>query len=309
MSRGENALIDWLRQRFPAPPDRVPVGIGDDMAMLRVRGEAVAITADMLLDGVHFDTAAHSLEAIGRKAINCSLSDCAGMGCRPLAATVSLALPVAMTLEHVQRLYEGMASAAGPFGCPIVGGDTTAWKSKLVIDVAVLAEPFAARGPILRSTAGPGDSLFVSGPLGGSLRGKHLSFTPRLALSERLVDEPAVHALMDVSDGLSMDMHRMCAASGVDAELDGPGVEATISDDARWMSADDGRPPLDHALNDGEDFELLIAAESGWLPAPELNLLPVGRMIERHGTSARILMRGGDGDQRVIEPRGYQHWT
>src|SRR5512135_2959401 len=134
--KGENALVEWLKGRFVANPDRVPI-----------------------------DTQQHIYELIGRKAIACSLSDCAAMACRPRVATVSLALHDGMSMDQVHQLYEGMAVVAEEFDCDIVGGDTTSWPGKLAIDVAMLAEPMAERGPVLRSGARPGDTIYVSGPL------------------------------------------------------------------------------------------------------------------------------------------------
>ncbi|GMU23855.1 MAG: thiamine-monophosphate kinase [Phycisphaerae bacterium] len=306
--RGENALIAWLRQRFPADAARVPVGIGDDAAVVRFGNALIAITTDMLLDGVHFDTREHSLEQIGRKAIACSLSDCAAMGCTPVAATTSIALPAVMSLSEVQRLYEGMGQMADRFDCPLVGGDTTSWPGRLAIDVALFGEPMSTRGPILRSGASPGDTIYVSGPLGGSILGRHLSFTPRLDLARRLVDEPELNAMMDLSDGLSMDLHRLCQASGFGAELETTLLEAAISDAARQRSAVTGRAPLDHALNDGEDFELLLTAGPG-LPAQSLGLIPVGRITEAAPAGpTRMRLRHPDGHLSPVEPRGYEHF-
>jgi thiamine-monophosphate kinase len=306
--RGENALIAWLQQRFPADAARVPVGIGDDAAVVRFGNALVAITTDMLLDGVHFDTREHSLEQIGRKAIACSLSDCAAMGCTPVAATTSIALPADMSLSEVQRLYEGMAEMADGFDCPLIGGDTTSWPGRLAIDVALFGEPMSTRGPILRSGASPGDTIYVSGPLGGSILGRHLGFTPRLDLARRLVDEPDLHAMMDLSDGLSMDLHRLCQASGCGAELETTLLEAAISDAARQRSAVTGQAALDHALNDGEDFELLLTAGPG-LPAQSLGLIAVGRITEAAPAGpTHMRLRHPDGHLSPVEPRGYEHF-
>lgn len=331
LNKGENALVDWLRERFPRDPERVPIGIGDDMALLSFGSSLVAVTADMLLDGVHFDATRHSYERIGRKALACSLSDCAAMGCEPVAATVSLALPDSLELEAVTRLYEGMARLAEQFNCRIVGGDTTSWPGRLAIDVAMLAEPMSARGPIRRCDARGGDALFVSGPLGGSILGSHLSFTPRLDLARRIVPAPALHAMMDLSDGLSMDLYRMCRASGCDAELDAACLERAISPAARELARTAGQTPLEHALNDGEDFELLIAGDPDLERGP-YNLIRVGRMVARADAGAtgrpgslplsveegtrsekssglpRVTLVHPDGRRDLIEPRGYEHW-
>lgn len=308
MAKGENALIEWLRQRFPVNPERVPIGIGDDMASVRLGGDLVLITADMLLDGVHFDTRQHIYELIGRKAIACSLSDCAAMACRPRVATVSLALHDGMCMDDAKRLYEGMACIAEEFDCDIVGGDTTSWPGKLVIDVAMLAEPMSPRGPIRRCDARAGDRIYVSGPLGGSLAGKHLTFVPRLELASRLVLEPDLHAMMDVSDGLSMDLCRLCAASHCDAELSAEALEEVISPAARTLADEDGVGPMEHALNDGEDFELLVVGGEG-LGAEDFGLVEVGRMTapaeEGHTT---MCLSNRMGKFRIVEPRGYEHF-
>jgi len=316
MPEGENALIEWLRRRFPADPVRVAIGLGDDAAAVRLDHPFVVITADMLLDGVHFLTGEHGFELIGRKAVACSLSDCAAMACWPRAATVSVALPNSMPVDAVKRLYEGMAVIADEFGCAIVGGDTTSWNGRLAIDVAMLAEPMAPRGPVRRSDARAGDTMYVSGPLGGSIAGKHLTFTPRIHLASRLVldpasrlvPEPVLHAMMDVSDGLALDLHRLCTASHCDAELSPPQVERVISDAARRLSESDGRSPLDHALSDGEDFELLIAA-GGDLRPEDHGLFPIGTVTPRADPArSAVVMRHPDGRVETVEPRGYEHF-
>lgn len=309
MCKGENILIAWLRQRFAADAEQVEIGIGDDMAAVRLRGTLVAITVDMLLEGVHFESREHGYELVGRKAIACSLSDCAGMACEPRVATVSIALNEAMSLDDVKRLYEGMAGVANKFGCMIVGGDTTSWPGRLAIDVAILAEPMShERGPVRRSDARIGDTIFVSGLLGGSLAGKHLTFTPRLELANQLVREPGLHAMMDISDGLAMDLYRLCEASGCDAELSATQLDRVVSDAARTLSRADGRSPLEHALNDGEDFELLVIGEddlSRKLPV----LLPVGCVLARSAAGAStVVMVGPENRRRVIEPGGYEHF-
>src|SRR5512133_3497463 len=112
MDKGENALVEWLRNRFGSGAAGVPIGIGDDMAVIEFDDNLMAMTADMLMDGVHFDSSKQSYELIGRKALACSLSDCAAMACQPRVATISLALPDSMTMDDVKKLYEGIAGIA-----------------------------------------------------------------------------------------------------------------------------------------------------------------------------------------------------
>ncbi len=307
MEHGEDALVDWLRRRFWADRRRVPLSIGDDMAAVRFRGTLVAVTADMLLDGVHFDTAAHEPERIGRKAAACSLSDCAACGCEPRFATVSLAVPAGTGADWIRRLMDGIGVMAERYGCLVVGGDTTSWSGRLAIDVAMLAEPMAARGPVKRSEARPGDLLFVSGRLGGSLLGRHMDFEPRLDLARKLVADPALHAMMDISDGLALDLHRMCAASGCDAELDEDRLAGVVSDAALAAARCDGRPVLEHVLGDGEDFELLVAAGESpqW---QQLGLIPLGRMVPRGDPDGSSLyITNARGDRWRQAPIGYEH--
>lgn len=307
MAKGENALVEWLRSRFGSSAAGVPVGIGDDMAVIDVEDNLVCLTADMLMDGVHFDSRQHGYDAIGRKAIACSLSDCAGMACQPRGATVSVALPETMSMDDVKRLYEGMAGIAEEFGCPIVGGDTNSWAGPLVIDVAMVAEPMAVRGPVRRGDAKPGDWIYVSGALGGSLAGRHMSFTPQVELAGRLVHHPGLHAMMDISDGLSMDLYRACMASGCRAELDPAALETAISDAARQAAQADGRTALEHALNDGEDFELLVMGTEA-LKDESLMLIAVGRLAAaRLGEPVLSIIRP-DGHRDELEPRGYEHF-
>ena len=312
--KGEFAFIEWLRQQAAADPARVPIGIGDDMAAIAFGAGCVLVTADMLLDGVHFDTAGHTLEQIGRKAMACSLSDCAAMACRPRGAVISVALPNTMTMDEAKQLASGLLAMGRQFDCPLVGGDTTSWNHPLAIDVSMLAEPMVARGPVRRDGARPGDELYVTGPLGGSLLGRHLAFTPRLAEAEAMVTRfgDAVHAMIDISDGLVTDGLRVARASGCIVQLDAACVEAVVSDDARDAARRDGRPAIEHALHDGEDFELLVAmapdaaaAMDQFAQAP--TRIGTVRPLPPDGPP-QVWLRHANGVVEPVEPKGYEHF-
>lgn len=309
--------LDWLRTHAVAHP-AVPLGIGDDMAMLRLSepragaSGTLLLSSDMLLDGVHFDTTKHAFRDIGRKSLACSLSDCAAMAVRPLAATISLAVPRDARLEQLQELFHGMQTLANEFDTAIAGGDTTSWPHPLVIDVAIVAHPMDNSLPVRRSGAQPGDRLLVTGELGGSLLGRHLTFVPRvreaIMLREFLGD--ALHAMMDISDGISLDLWRMITASAVGATLSERALLGLASPDAHRMAATDGRSILDHVLSDGEDFELLIAAD-GATPSRDLadvsqrigiSLREVGRVTETGFALTRA-----DGAIVPLVPSGYSH--
>ncbi len=321
MAGDELEFVEWLRDRC-GQHAAVKLGVGDDMAVVGLPTGRVLISCDMLLDGVHFDMRKHTPRQIGRKAIACGLSDCAAMAVRPVAATVSVSLPVDLALSAAKELYCGVLALADEYDVAIAGGDTTRWGSPLAIDVAIVATPYAGIEPVTRSGARPGDTLFVTGRLGGSLLGRHMIFTPRVrearALAEQLGDR--LHAMLDISDGLALDLWRMCRASNVGATLSEPLLESVISDDARQAEADDDKTALDHALSDGEDFELLLAvtrerakptlASGGasesdadsraWHPV--VPLYPVGQV-----TDGVLTIRRADGRVEPLEPRGYVH--
>lgn len=306
MPHDELQLVEWLRAQQKYDP-LVALGIGDDMAVLAPPRGFILVASDMVLDGVHFDSRRDDMAAIGRKALACNLSDCAGMAVRPLAATVSLALPRAMALEQVQELYRGMFALRDEFDVSIVGGDTTRWDHPLAIDVAITATAYEGIDPVTRYGAKSGDRLWVTGKLGGSMAsGRHLSFTPRVREARQLAATLGVHlhALMDISDGLSLDWWRMGQASGVGAVLNETELRAVIHEDV--LSCDNRLHPvtssaMEHALSDGEDFELLLAADPQ-ADVTALNLLPIGEV-----TASGFQMRRIDGSCTALEPRGYVH--
>lgn len=314
MRKSELHFVHWLQHRYPPDPARVPIGIGDDMAALRMAGDFVLVTGDMLMDGIDFQSEQHAPESIGRKALACSLSDCAAMAVKPVAATISLALPNSWSLEKAQQLYLGMEPLAGEFDVAIVGGDTNSWNHPLVIDVTVLAEPWPSALPVRRDTAKVGDRIYLSGRLGGSILGRHLTFDPRVELARLLRAEfrADLTAMIDISDGLSLDLHRLCTASGVGAELAAQDLLLHVSEDAHTLSHRDGISCIDHALCDGEDFELLFTLAPGAQPgklnvprhiAPHWTGVPVGRIVPRGQTLIDI-----EGRRRELEPRGWQHF-
>ncbi len=305
---GESRIIEWLTAQ-PLHPDSaasIKLGIGDDMASIGDPGSDVLITTDMLLDGVHFDLGSHDLESIGRKALACGLSDCAAMAVKPLAAAVSVALPRDWRLEDTHKLYRGIHTLADAFACPIIGGDTTAWDQRFAIDVTVLANPHPGHPPVRRDGAKANDILFVTGPLGGSRLGRHLTFTPRVHEARRMVCAwgDRLHAMLDISDGLALDLHRLCAASGVGAVLQESLLQDVISPDAREAAVGDARSPLQHALTDGEDFELLLAADPGvdHRSVEGVTLYPIGVV-----TPTGLTLHTSDGAATPLEPEGFEH--
>ncbi len=308
MKKSELGLIEWIRsQAGGGAGPGVLTGIGDDMAVLAVGSEQVLITCDMLLDGVHFDSSQASLAQIGYKVLAVSLSDCAAMAALPLAAVVSVALPDGLTMADAEELMAGIGRAARRYACPVVGGDTTSWDKPLAIDVALLGRTDGVE-PVRRSGAKVGDAILVTGALGGSLAGGHLDFAPRIAEARLLAQMAPLHALIDLSDGLSTDLHHICTESDVSALLDAEAIP--ISSAARQ------RPdPLAAALNDGEDFELLLCTAAAdaqkllsvWPTQSDVPLSLVGQVLEGDPRQRLFLRRGGQTLQS-LSPAGYEHF-
>ena len=249
----ELALIDWIRQRAQSTPN-LQVGIGDDCAVWQPTGAQLLFTTDVLMEDVDFRVSETTPQLIGRKAMAVNLSDIAAMAGRPRAALVGVALPKSRGFDFARDLHEGLQSLADEFQVAIIGGDTNIWDGPLVISVTVIGEA-TDRGPVRRSGAKPGDWLFVTGPLGGSILGHHLTFTPRIREALDLHQRMDLHAMIDLSDGLAADLYHLLDESHVGATLRSDSIP--ISDDAYRLP--DERSPLDHALSDGEDFELLFA--------------------------------------------------
>jgi thiamine-monophosphate kinase len=255
--KGEWALIDWIRGRTRLDPRAVPLGPGDDMAIVRLAGESEClVTVDALVEGTHFDLAKATPREVGYKALAASLSDAAAMAALPVCAVAWVALPNGRDMAFAKEICRGLADAAQRFDCPIVGGDIVSGSGPLSVGTALVARADGIE-PVRRSGAKAGDWLFATGELGGSVLGRHLSFVPRVAEARLLARTVMLHAMIDLSDGLSTDLGHLCEESGVGAEVEAEAVP--ISADARRLSETDGRPALEHALNDGEDFELLFA--------------------------------------------------
>lgn len=281
------------------------VGPGHDCAVVASGGDEVVLTTDVLVDGVHFHLAACGPEAAGEKSLLVNLSDLAAAAAVPLAFEVGVVLPTGVGRNVLEGLARGLARAARRWACPCAGGDTNVADAPLTLAVMVVGRPGPA-GVVTRAGAREGDVLSVTGPLGGSLSGRHLAFTPRLEEAEVLARMGIPHAMMDVSDGLSRDLPRLCRASGVGAVVEAEQIP--VHPDA--MRLDDDRPALEHALHDGEDFELLLA-HAPLAPGVARELEHAG--VRLHGIGRILAAREGivlreEGETRPLIPRGYDHF-
>jgi thiamine-monophosphate kinase len=291
----EFAYIDWLRKRTP-PTAQVRIGPGDDCALLDWKSPSCLLTVDVLLEGRHFVLEEVGPRRVGRKAMAVNLSDIAAMAGRPIAAVVGVALPTAGGGQIAEQLYLGMRDIADEFNTAIVGGDTNSWDGPLVISVTLLGEP-VGRGPVTRAGAKPGDWLLVTGPLGGSVAGKHLDFIPRIREAIQLNAVAELHAMIDISDGLAADVHHICEESRCGAVLRAEAIPLAPA-----------AKSLENALSDGEDFELALAVspEDGAKllrdqPVAGIQLAHVGEFI------ADGFWLEEKGVRRPLEPRGWVH--
>ncbi|MEX2187535.1 MAG: thiamine-phosphate kinase [Pirellulales bacterium] len=311
----ESDLIAYLRERLPPHPC-LRIGPGDDAAILSLGANADAVvTVDMLMDGVDFHVGQVDARRIGRKALAVNLSDLAAMAVEPVAAVVAIALPQRGGMALAQSLYEGILPLAEEFNVAIAGGDTNSWDGPLVIAITAIGKVSSGTprggGAWLRSGARAGDVLLVTGELGGSILGRHLDFTPRVREARLLAERYDVRAAIDLSDGLAIDLSRLVAESGCGGEVDLASVpiSAAAVELSRTTSNEPAASPLDHALGDGEDFELLLAVApevaAGMLADQPLDvpLTRIGRCVAEAGLWQRD-------DRGVVSPlaaRGYEH--
>lgn len=284
------------------------VGPGDDAAVVLSpsEGRDLLLTSDPVIEGVHFNPETPAA-AVGHKAVGRVLSDIAAMGGVPFWCLLNVVAPSSTPLQRLRDLYQGAIRLARREQVGLVGGDLSAGP---VLEVHAFAVGGVPRGrACLRSGARPGDWLFVTGSLGGSCQGYHLRFRPRLREGQWLRAGRWVSAMIDVSDGLASDLRHLLAASGVGAEVDLDAIP--LSRAARQLQ--DGRGALDHALHDGEDFELLFtvpasrrrAFSRAWKLSFRLRCTCIGRIIEE---ADRIEWTGHPTGAGDLDAGGYEHF-
>ncbi|MEM9825692.1 MAG: thiamine-phosphate kinase [Planctomycetota bacterium] len=305
----ETSFLAYVRGRCRRLP-QVELGIGDDAAVYEPRGRQVVCT-DQIIDRVDFELDQHCPADIGFKSVAINLSDIAAMGARPRSMLVTLAVPRRPdNSELAAAVYEGIIEAAAEYHVAIIGGDLSVHDGPLMVSVTMIGELDATWTPWKRSGGKVGDAVYLSGPVGGSLLGRHLRPKPRLDLVDTLRDDFNVTAAIDVSDSLSIDLDRLCAASGIGVRLDVDAIP--IHRDAEKRSEETGRSPFRHAWSDGEDFELLLCVapedasriESARTEAssPLGDLQRIGELTSRRG-----LWKLEAGKLLRLPPQGFIH--
>ena len=305
---GERAVIRRLG-RLLSLNKSVVVGIGDDCAVLRSPSDKLfdlVMTSDPVIENVHFQSGENP-GLIGRKAAGRVLSDLAAMGSEPQWALVDLVAPAKTSLATIEGVYRGLAAMAGRHGLAVVGGDTT---RGLCLELHVFAVGRVPHGrAILRSGAKAGDVIYSTGSLGGSLAGRHLRFEPRLEQGKWLSRSGWASAMIDLSDGLASDLRRLTEMSGTGATID----TASIPVSSSALRVPSGRSKLEHALYDGEDYELLLTVparkaldfEHAWRKDFRLKISRWGVMTHATG---KICCVAPDGGRTMLKDGGYEHF-
>ncbi|GAB1489305.1 thiamine-phosphate kinase [Opitutaceae bacterium] len=297
-------MIAQIQRWLGAATPRTPFGIGDDCAVVPASRHTQLVTVDPVIYGEHFDDAIPP-RAAGAKLLKRNLSDIAAMGGRPRAAVIALALDGRVKTVWLEGFYRGLAAEARRFGVPIVGGDVARQGGGIVATLTLIGEA-AGRRVLTRHGARRGDWIYVTGSLGGSIRGHHHRFTPRLKEGAWLAARAEVRSLMDVSDGIARDI-RALTPTGCSPQIMMTAVPVSVA--ARAESGRTGRTALDHALSDGEDYELLFTVseradcarfEAAWKRAFSTRLSCIGRMT---ATSAPVPTGAVD----LTHHHGYEH--
>ncbi len=321
-------LIAQLAPFLAGTHGDVAVGHGDDAAVLDLDGRLVVVAVDVVVEGVHFTRGVSTAGDVGWKAVAVNVSDLAAMGARPDAAVVGLCRPGDVDVAEVERLYAGMSEACTRWGLRLVGGDTVR-ADALALSVTVFGR-LAAKRPVTRSGARPGDALVVVGSLGGpaaavaglaagvTVDPRHLAAHRRpRALVEAgcVLAQGGASAMIDVSDGLGADLGHICAASGVRARVraDALPLDEGLRDAAAALGAD----PLDLACGGGEDFALLatvpeqdaprLAAAAG--AAEGVAAAVIGEVVAAVADEPVAELLHADGTTADLSALGYDHYA
>lgn len=337
--RSEFDFIDSLRQRVASAslnPESLVASIGDDAAVFRsAAGKETVITADLLVEDIDFRRTTTPPFLLGHKALAVSLSDVAAMGARPLWSLISIGVPEDIwQTDFVDRLYDGLLDLANRYGVQLIGGDTSRTNEHIVIDSIVVGE-CAAGMAIRRSGARPGDQIFVTGSLGAAAaglrlieRGAHLAeqnlddedsqkldhillrqLRPEARVGWGIVlgEERLATSMIDLSDGLSSDLNRLCTASDVGALIDSSLLP--IDNRVTELCGRRALDPLQLALHGGEDFELLFTvkpADVARLPR-RVDGVEIKRIGEIQNASEGVKISEGSRTWE-LKPGGWKHF-
>lgn len=316
----ERELLTAIRKEFSKSSKKLSVGIGDDAAVIKIQDTHLIVTKDMLVEDTHFMAALHPPFFLGRKSLNVNLSDVAAMGGKSKYAFLGIALPSRTRPGWVEEYFSGFKSAAEESGVILAGGDVSRSK-KITISVTVIGE---GKTIIRRNGGKPGHLLFVSGTLGDSRQGllllkkgykleddrtadpllrAFLDPVPQVSIAQSLTRARLPSSMIDVSDGLAMDLLNLCQECGCGAEIDQASLPLSF-ELCYWQ-----RRPYDFALHGGEDYQLLFS-----IPAAKIRGLTslqekykitcIGRLVERKG----LYLIDRQGKERDLQVKGFEHF-
>lgn len=294
---GEHAAIERLAASLGTHPD-LRTGAGDDCAVAALPGTETdqVFTTDPVIENVHF-LPTDQPERIGNKAAGRVLSDIAAMGAQPQWILVNVVAPLKQEVGALEKIYDGINALCRRFGATLIGGDLA---QGTCLELHVFGTGTLPAGTaLLRSGAKVGDAIFTTGPLGGSIDGKHLDFVPRIEEGLFLRESGRVHAMMDISDGLATDLRHILRASGVGAVLGADDIPQNGT--------------IENALYDGEDFELLFTvAEKDaatlrihWTERFGTSLSTLGRITDHKN---ELCIKHIDGTIHVLEEKAFEHF-
>ncbi len=329
---GEFGLIKRVRRHFARNKESIVIGIGDDAAAVRVpNSRLLLLTSDLLIEDVHFNLSYSSFFQIGRKALTANISDIAAMGGIPLYTLVSLAIPKKYRVEDIEHLYKGMMDLSLRLNISLVGGDTSYSRKDFFLSVSLIGQ--VEEDIILRrSGAKVGDCIFVTGTLGDSAAGlellkgglkprardkvlsylvrRHLEPDPRLREGRFIATNRLATSMIDISDGLAIDLHHICEESRVGAEIFEERIP--ISDKIKRARTHLRRNPLFYALGGGEDYELLFTADRRrkeeilrLCKKNGFNVSYIGNIVS---SKKGMTIIGPNGKRRKLEMMGYEHF-
>jgi len=333
---GEDNLVQGLAERFAGRHSRLLKGIGDDTSVSSQKGgRALLVTTDILIENTHFKRGYTPPYLLGRKALSISLSDIAAMGGEPLFFLVSLALTPGTPKKFIDELYRGLDAVARESGCVLAGGNTAKAGREMTVSTTVIGEALVKK-VVYRKGAAAGDLVFVTGTVGGSALGlkalssheglalkraawkdsvkRHLDPAPRLKAGRALAKAGLATAMMDISDGVALDLKRMCTESRKSAVIYLSSLP--VSDELKAYGERTGKSPLlDFALTGGEDYELLftspeknlrkISALSRKLGLP---MTPIGRIMGRKKDRVVVTVLDEDGEPMELKKLGFEHF-
>ena len=291
MAWSEDSIHRWLGKR--ARPVAMVGALGHDGAILKARGERPVLCVDACIEGVHFEKGAPK-KSVGEKAAGRSLSDLAACAAVPRGLLLALRAPERAMEKDLKALIQAVDRFGTRFGAPLVGGDLSAAPGPMSLTVSALGGLPGRRKPVARSRGKAGQVLLLTGSVGGSRLGRHLRIAPRLEVA-RFLFEAGATAMMDISDGLALDLSRLARASQVRAELE----QIPIHRDALRQARLSGKDPLEHALLDGEDHELLVSMKpAAWNAIATKakkrypGLQPIGRFTRGQGLGLEECLQG-----------------